>query len=436
MSTESVVLEISLQPNHDSMKNSFLFALVIFFACCGKENSDENVKTNDKGEIISLPYLWKFPLHQHEGNFIHNPPLFDNMVFDERVLIPTTNSADSRNLTMINSNDGSKLWDWSEWFQPETEGGNVRRKIVSGNYHHWINGTRRYTIDLETGESVLRDRNAEDISFSTRNTSIGSKTFLMSRIDNDEGFSTTALFCSDILNSHFELVLEVPYSSDTIGELNMVQGFDEVLPYINNGNEYLVVLSSQPYLNWNYDIRVNLYDWTDKNWIYTNKISVEPKQNNSGWSMLYNDHLYFSAGREILCYEIMTGKRVWQRDFPHDFTFSGFEISDGIMVANCENAVCYGINPTTGNIIWQSDGSGTASKLNNRIMDGVVYFKGGGPAFFFAKDINTGETLWRLDPYEFETSNAYWTESVSVIPGKDGDKGKVIVLFWHPCLLL
>ena len=199
------------------------------------------------------------------------------------------------------------------------------------------------------------------------------------------------------------------------------------MPYVINGTNYLVIFSTQSYPNWYYDLRLNLYNYDTDEWVYMDVFAAIPKQNNSGPAKIFDDKIYFSAGREILCYNIITGERIWQRDFPHDFTFSGFEISEGIMVANCENQVCYGINPENGVIQWESEGSGTSSNLNNRIMNGVVYFSGGGTPFLYAKNIHTGETLWRLDPFEFEPLDGNWRGDVNLVPGRNGEKGKVII---------
>ena len=395
---------------------------------CDKDDKyiDGNVKTNDRGEIISLPYLWKIPIHA-DGNWQnYNPSLEDNMVFGENVIIPTTNGPKSRNLTMISSKDGSRIWDWSEWYQPETEGGHFTWNVSFNNSFHWVNGTRRYTIDFESGETIMKDRNSEDRSFYVRVSNIKEDVFLLSDVV-DNSYLRSTVFKGNIYNSEYSEYLVLPYSTDSIGVNNRVKGISEVMPYVINGTNYLVIFSTQSYPNWYYDLRLNLYNYDTDEWVYMDVFAAIPKQNNSGPAKIFDDKIYFSAGREILCYNIITGERIWQRDFPHDFTFSGFEISEGIMVANCENQVCYGINPENGVIQWESEGSGTSSNLNNRIMNGVVYFSGGGTPFLYAKNIHTGETLWRLDPFEFEPLDGNWRGDVNLVPGRNGEKGKVII---------
>jgi outer membrane protein assembly factor BamB len=129
----------------------------------------------------------------------------------------------------------------------------------------------------------------------------------------------------------------------------------------------------------------------------------------------------------LICYNYYTGDLVWEREFPHDFSFSGFEIEDGILVGSCENKILYGIDARLGNILWTSEGAGTNSKLENRILNGIVYFGGGSSGFFHAVDIHSGKTIWKLDPYKYEDNKAFWTWSVNVVPGNDGEKGRVII---------
>jgi len=404
----------------------FGFLLIALQSCQKKDLAVTEVQKDNEGAVTALPYLWRIPINA-EGDWRNlNYPLYDNMVFGENVIIPTTNGPKSRNLSMISSEDGSRIWDWSDWYQPETEGGSFRWNARDGHLFHWVTGSRRYTIDVRNGNTVMKDRNAALRSFSSRVSNRGCETYMLSDVA-ENGIITNAVFRGDMKSPEYELLLKLPYSLDTIGENDRVKGAVLVLPFRQNGKEYLVVKSNQSYPGWKYDVRLNLYDLDQEAWVYKDVVAAAPKQNNAGSTKIFNQKLYFSAGRELLCYDILSGARIWQRDFPHDFTFSGFEIAEGIMVANCENQVCYGIHPENGQVVWASEGSGTSSHLQNRIMDGVAYFSGGGPARLYAKDIHTGKTLWKLDAYEYEENNASWQDDVNLVPGKEGEKGKVIV---------
>lgn len=404
-----------------------IICIVSIISCCKDDKKDDKI-FNNLGEIISLPALWRIPIND-DGNVNYNPSLENNMVFDGKVIIPTTESGKARSLTMIDSKDGSILWKWNDWFQPETEGGDFTWNVRHNNNLHWTTGSRRYTINTLTGENIFRHRNLNLFSFSARISNDSDKIYFTSEIKTSDGYIVWPIFSSSIYNSEIQEILRLPFSKDTVGVENRTKSPDWVIPFSIGDKKYLFIVSAQTYPEWYYDQRINLYNVTDSMWVYRDRLAAQPKQNNGGWSKYHDGNFYFTAGKEMFCYEILSGKQLWKREFPHDFTFSGFEISDNIMVANCENESTYGINISNGAILWETAGSGTSSKLNNRIMNGVVYFSGGGPLGIFAKDIVTGKTLWKLDAslYEKETGGAFWRKEVNVIPAQNGEKAKIVV---------
>ena len=63
-------------------------------------------------------------------------------------------------------------------------------------------------------------------------------------------------------------------------------------------------------------------------------------------------------------------------------------------------------------------------------LNGVIYFVGGGDGKLHAVEAATGKYLWRLEsPDKAANKNAYFQSSLcAVVPGKNGAKGKVVVL--------
>ncbi len=420
---------IFLQLHRDNMKSSFLLIILLsLLSCCKDDNKKENTILNNRGEITFLPYLWKYQINV-DGKINHNPELRNNMVFGGNVIIPTTENSKSRFLTCLNSVNGQKQWQWNDWYQPLTEGGDFTWDVRHNNHLHWTTGSRRYTIDLATGENVFRHRNEDLFSFSSRFSSDQDEIYFNSQINTDDGFIVYPIFKSNIYNSEIKEVLRIPFSKDTLGVENRTKSPDWITPISFDGKKYLFIISAQAYPEWYYDQRVNLYNLTDNKWIYRDKIAAIPKQNNGGWSKLIGNKFYFTAGREMFSYDVFTGTQIWKREFPHDFTFSGFEIFENIIVANCENGRTYGLNLLNGTIIWETEGSGTSSKLQNRIMNGIAYFVGGGPIYVYAKDIKTGKTIWKLDPLLFEKDEggAIWRKEINVIPAQNGEKPKIVI---------
>ncbi len=411
----------------ENMQKYLLFlTLISIISCCKDDKKDSNITKNNMGEITSLPYLWKYQLNK-DGIVNFNPTLDNNMVFGRNLIIPTTENSKSRSLTMLNSNDGTIVWNWKDWFQSETEGGDFTWDVRFNNNLHWTTGSRRYTINLENGANIFKYRNPDLFSFSSRIHSDESEIYFTSQTKTNDGYIVWPIYKGNIYNENYSVILKLPFNKDTLGVENRTKATDWIVPLESLGKKLLFILSSQSYQEWYYDQRVNLYNLTDSTWIYRDIIAAKPKQNNSGWSKSLEGKFYFTAGQEMFCFEMMTGKQLWKREFPHDFTFSGFEIEDNIMVANCENQRTYGINVNTGMILWESEGSGTSSRLQNRIMNGIAYFSGGGPQYIFAKDIATGQTIWKLDPNLFEEGGTDWRKELNVIPAQNGEKAKVVV---------
>ena len=414
------------------MKNKYILLVIslLVFSCTKKD--DANIVTNDRGEIEYLSYNWKVPLHfdGFEGPR-YNPSFGFNMEIGGDVLINTTNSEESRGISKVHSETGEILWTWSDMFQPKTEDVSLSLPMTDGNVYSWVRGTRHYTIDLETGESILRWRDPEGLSFGSRSVSFPfdrESAYYVNTLRNADGIKSAKLFRKNLLSSNYSVFLEAPYDTTLISDNKSVHSIFYPDYFKDENLEYIVCTGAQPYSDFTSSITLNLYCITTQEWIYSMEPITEAKQNNNGSLKVYDDKCYVTAGKEMFCYDILSGEQIWKRDYSHDFTFSGFDIADDILVANCENQICYGINIETGAIKWESEGSGTSSLLRTRIMNGIVYFAGGGPAYLFAKDIQTGETIWRLDPLLYENNNGIWKSSLNVVPGKNGEPGKVIAV--------
>jgi outer membrane protein assembly factor BamB len=75
----------------------------------------------------------------------------------------------------------------------------------------------------------------------------------------------------------------------------------------------------------------------------------------------------------------------------------------------------------TGRQLWSTPSHGTSSTLN--YLNGVVYFASMGDGRVHAVDAQTGKYLWRIEPPD----DSGLKDECAVIPGQNGEKGKVIV---------
>ncbi len=411
------------------MKKYLLYSLALFLAlaCCRKDDLDQK-RTNKEGEVYFLPYHWKFPIHKG-GPKTFTGSIRGNLVFDENILITTTDGPDRDNLTMINVESGEELWSWSEFYQPGTELPHFRQFVIHNKILHWLTGSRHYAIDIEKGVTLWRDR--KEVSYMSRMANKEETVYFTGPLrDTMENYLSYSGYKRSIYSSELEQFLIPHFNLEVIGQGNMLTAFSYILPYQENE---LIIITSQPAPNWYHAPRLNLYNLEQGNWIYHSKEVVPLSQNNSVINpTIYNDRIYFTAGIHIVCHDIATGQQIWRRQFPADFLFSGFVIAEDILVANCEDQVLYGIHPDNGNILWKGRGSGTSCPVWDRVLNGVLYYTGGGPNDVFAIDIHTGKTLWALEAEEYEKSGK-WKGDTYVIPGQNGMKGKVVACTYKNC---
>lgn len=410
------------------MKNSALYLLCLFLvlSCCNKDDLSKE-RINDEGDVYYLPCRWKTPIHKN-GPKTFTGSIRGNLVFGENILITTTDGPDKDNLTMISVESGEEVWSWSDFYQPGTELPYFRHFDVYHNILHWITGSRHYALDVKTGKTLWRDR--KDSSYLPRMSNRSDTVYFTGSLrDTLPNYISYSGYRRSIYNPDLEQFLIPPFNFDMIGEGNRITSIENIIPY----DDKLIVITTQGAPNWYYTPNLNLYDKKSGSWIY-HSVSVVPlSQNNSVINpTIYNDRIYFTAGIYIVCHDIATGQRIWQKHFPADFLFSGFVIAEGILIANCEDQVLYGVDPENGNILWKGRGSGTSCPVWDRVLNGVLYFTGGAPNDVFAVDIHTGKTLWALEAEEYEPSGK-WKGDTYVIPGENGQKGKVVACTYTHC---
>lgn len=170
------------------------------------------------------------------------------------------------------------------------------------------------------------------------------------------------------------------------------------------------------------NIHIALYNLTDEQWEYeAETVTTTNTEFNAGAFMeVYNNRVYLNHDRQIYCYDILSGELVWKQNFEGIFFIGGFTIDEGMIVANCEEAFTYGVEPETGEILWKASSGGSTSPI--AIMNGVAYFSGGSDGRLNAINIKTGKYIWKLK----NPRPDYWKRHVAVMPG-DGNRADLIV---------
>jgi outer membrane protein assembly factor BamB len=405
----------------------YIFLAILIITSCSKDDPSL-FQTDNNGVIISQSYLWKSSLHEdnvfHSNGYVEFP-----VIYDDNIVVPTTDSDGNQFLSLINTYDGETKWKWNDIFT-ESSGGNLNLYSLYkyNNLLTWQVGGRSYCVNLKNGstEWKLQRNNTFKSKLSGNNNTY----YSLGNTDKYPDYSLKLGYKGNLETGEIEEFLEPDFSFEySIG--TRMCDVTEIVPYEIEGVNHLVVVYQELASDtiWNFQSFLGLYNEETNAWVYDRKVMNEPELNGVSLAppVIYDNKFYANIGHEMVCHDITTGEQIWSREFTQDFMFSGFIIEEDIIIANNENLTLYGLNPDTGYDLWTGKGAGTCSRMS--YMNRIVYFVGGGDGDLHAVDISNGETVWRIDAKNLEGSEAMFkTNAVYVIPGQNGDKGKVIAL--------
>ncbi len=392
---------------------------------CSKDDGKQDGVITENGVIVELPVLWSKDRHESE------PGLTDgivrhNIIFEGNPVLNITEDPLNRSIRMVDIETGEDIWKWNDTYLPDVESTVFSDYFQQDNLITWAVGTRHYLLDLETGKTVWKHRRDQ------------SYYIWMSGIDNDY-FLTGP---SDTLQEYYNFSM-VHKGDFTTGELKPYLMYDEMVTSgvtgdtritavgntectLYNGVRYLLVDGRDPKPSTQTQRHFSLYNLDNEEWVYQKKPVGEIIGNNSGNIIIEDNRVYVATGKFIECHDLLTGSLIWQELFDHTFTFSGIVLHEDKIIGNCENSRLYALDKMTGKIIWRGEGSGTSTRLTDRILNNVLYFDGGAHRRIFAIDLSRGVTLWKLDSQRLEGNREYTGGNLYVIPGKEGEKGRVV----------
>jgi outer membrane protein assembly factor BamB len=383
---------------------------------------------NELGEVEYIPELWT---KQYIASGIENEApsgMFGNWSFDGLSFSKSRDLEGTVILNCLDPIDGSICWQWSDWFNPETEATNGRFYFLRDDILHWKTKTRQYWLDISSGTTIKKYNSDQLFTFKMQ--VLGDNYFVIgNNVDTVPDHYVGCVYQGTFLDPEPKQVLVPPIdTSYTLG--SRASDITSIIPIVHRGDTMLVVAWQQVFPNWEFQSYLGLYNLSTKTWEYNNVVLNEKHWKGVLYQPMvkYERSIIATVHNSLICYDYLTGERIWEKEFPHDFSFSGYEISDDILVASCENETLYGLDPKTGRQLWIGQGAGTSSKLQDRILNGILYFAGGGTGKLHAVDIRTGKTLWKLDPALYEPRRGGWsTIDFNVIAPTGSGKGHIIV---------
>ena len=403
------------------MKTILIILSCIILTTSCSEDDIPNSETDENGVIVSTSYIWKRSLHLSTP--VSNSGIKAPIYYNNNFVSPITNGGNNRLLAMINSDNGDILWQWDDRYQPETEYTSISYFYQYNNLLTYQRGDRSYCINLDNGATQWKFR--RDTSFDVRiYPSFDNNFFNLVDIIDDNGYKEqTATKVNINIGNLTTEVIRANYSGDYIAPTNLIGAITNIVKVPNNSNLYAITYA-EPLPNWEVNSFLGLYNSDTKQWVYEHKLMASPTVNSSVyWPKIYNNKLYATVGKNLVCHDLDTGEQLWIKQFTQDFMFSGFIIEEDKIIASNEDETLYCLNPNNGSTIWTVEGSGSSSRL--AYLNGIVYFSGGGDGKLHAVDISNGKKVWKLNASNIDGSIFASYNPVFVLPAEGNKPARV-----------
>ena len=397
-----------------------IVSIVLVSSSCEKE--ELSITIDDEGVITQMSPLWQTSLSS-DGTLIDGL-LRRDVSYNGNILLGRQDK-DNIRMAMLSSENGKILWEWDDLFEQDADF-DILVQHRYDKYFSFQHGSRAYTLDLENGTTVQKEEQ-EYVALNMAGideTYFTAGNFLL----NEQGSYVGNVYEGTVGTPNDKLLIAPNYSLEYVDGNNITGWISSAVPFRDSNGDILITYDyadAQP--GWLGNTYVGLYNYTKQKSVYDKEpLALQVDAYASGPAALYEDKAYYAPAKSIVCIDVYTGKRLWKRDFPEGFAFSGYMIADDKLLANCEDTYLYALDPDTGGQLWRTKSSGTSSKM--AYLNGVVYFTGGGDGLLHAVDTETGKHLWRIRSPDLErNSGAWFMRRVSVVPpAKDGEKGKVI----------
>ena len=404
----------------------FLFSLCVLYSC-----SKEPVSTDSDGVVIRRPHLWAKSTTD-DGSRINTYFVQEITTYDNKLVIGARKNA-KRILRALDIDNGDTKWDWYDIIEERDYLG-IEQPVIIDNKLIWQANYWNYCIDFNNGQTVWK--NAFQENFEDLPTGLGDKFVGMHNYDRTTNALPDGGEASVFDKSNGQPYFFVRPRYDTTGmqpfEISQRRGIVRFNRLFVQGVDTLLLLTffDPPLYNYNNRQCLALYNLTKKQWIYDRADMLGTSRNNTGHApCIYQGKIYSAFVGTMVCNDLMTGKKLWQSDYysQDGFATTGLIVIDGKIYGNSDSGYMYCWDLETGQQQWRIRTSGTASRLSH--LNGVLYFTGAGDGNLPAIEAATGKYLWKIESPDTKKNEwAIFGGLCAVVPGKNGAKGKVIVL--------
>ena len=409
---------------------ALLGCLFLLSARCERleEESAATETLDANGVVTDKVHLWKNDVTGKGLIWVALSPAF----YENTVVVAGATANEKDMLVALDLDTGKEVWRWTDFLSYDRAGSmNDAEYEINQKDNVWLlqNGYYRYAIDLSTGQTIWKGNWEGQIGGSEGIQIINDHYYTRFDFKRDSVRIPT-LVRGDVYSVNYEKMLEPPidtiqlftnfygtmaqtYIYEEDGQLHAFLQFDSNVDLFT-GKSFNFVAS--------YNLNTSSYDFEKTQLGDTMKLPFSSR------SAMYKDVMIVNPNAELFGIDKHTGEVLWHRnEFDKNgdgvFTFALYQ--DRLFAVNTIGVTSrvMALNPLTGETIWEDIGRGNAAHALH-FLNGVMYFSSRGDGKLYAYDTDTGELLWRLNSPEFENFQGYG--GVWAVPGKDGEKGKVI----------
>jgi len=404
------------------------FAFLITGFGCKIIEQPPITETREDGVLISKEYLWKKDVSGKGLIWLMLSPA----IYKNTVVVAGATSQEQDMLVALDVDTGEEVWRWADFLAHRIGGMNDSEYEINQKGNIWLlqNSYNFYAIDLKTGVTLWKDRRNIGNGGVEGMQIIGDTYYNSFAFDKNDSLTWPTLVQGDVYSANYTKLLEAPI--DSIQFFGFFYGtMNQPFMYKENGQLHAFLQFSE-----NVDV------YTSKNFNYIASYNLTTQSYNfektrladtvalgfSDRPEMYGDIMIVNPNSELYGINKYTGEVIWhlnQFNKNADGVFTYAMYKDKLIVVNTIGVTSrvMALNPLTGQIIWEDTGRGNAAHSLHFLND-VLYFSSRGDGHLYAYDTETGELLWQLDSPDYESFQGYG--GLRAIPGKDGEKGKII----------
>lgn len=420
-----------MQIRNNLRQAGYLTCLLLTFAnssCKEEEKELKNDVRDAAGTLTETDYLWMTDVS--EKGLIW--PAISPAIYEDKIIVAGNTLEDKDMLIALDIESGEEIWRWTDFLTTDHTasindaeyGINQRNEILlldDGPYY--------YCIDLKSGSTIWKKRH--DTQGGGTGIQILGNHFYISLTIFEDSVQIPTLVKGDLLSSGFEKLVQAPIDS-----IQLFINFFGVMaaPYVYEDDGEIhaflqfsenVDLYSSKSFNYvaSYNLSANTYNFEKTKLEDTVNLPFNRRP------VMYQNIMIVNPDEILYGIDKHTGDIIWQRS---DFKNNG----DGVFTYQIYNEVLYAVNelgltdrvmaldPLTGKTIWEDLGRGNSAH-SLHFLNNVMYFTSRGDGELYAYDTENGKLVWYLKSPDVEGFQGFG--GLRVIPGENGEKGKVIV---------